>query len=114
MRGTVDGRVITVGSLRLSGEMSFPASAPLRQAAEAAEDQGRTAVLVGWDGEARAALVVADQLKPHAGAAVAWVRDLGLRPVLLTGDNSRAAQRSRASWGSRPPRCSPACGPRGR
>ena len=91
VRGTVDGRVITVGSPRLSGELSLVVSPPLRQAAEAAEDQGRTAVLVGWDGEARAALVVADQLKPHAGAAVAWVRDLGLRPVLLTGDNSRAA-----------------------
>ena len=53
--------------------------------------QGRTVVLVGWDGQARAALVVADQLKPHADAAMAWVRDLGLRPVLLTGDNPRAA-----------------------
>ena len=35
--------------------------------------------------------MVADRLKPHAGAAVAWVCDLGLQPVLLTGDNSRAA-----------------------
>ena len=91
VRGTVDGRVITVGSLRLSGEVLLLVSPPLRQAAESAEEAGRTAVLVGWDGAARAALVVADQLKPHAGAAVAWVRDLGLRPVLLTGDNPRAA-----------------------
>ena len=65
--------------------------APLREAVEAAEEAGRTAVLVGWDGEACAALVIADQLKPHADAAVTWVRDLGLRPVLLTGDNTRAA-----------------------
>ena len=91
VRGTVDGRVVTVGSPRLFGELSFPVSAPLRQAAEAAEGQGRTAVLVGWDGQARAALVIADQLKPHASAAVARIRGLGLRPVLLTGDNSRAA-----------------------
>ena len=91
VRGTVDGRVITVGSLRLSGELSLVVSPSLQRAAESAEDQGRTAVLVGWDGQARAALVVADRLKPHAGAAVAWVRDLGLQPVLLTGDNSRAA-----------------------
>ena len=88
VRGTVDGRVITVGSPRLFGELSLAVPPSLRQAAEAAEEQGRTAVLAGWDGQARAALVVADQLKPHAGAAVAWVRDLGLRPVLLTGDNS--------------------------
>ena len=91
VRGTVDGRVISVGSLRLFGELSLPVPPALRQAAEAAEEAGRTAVLVGWDGEARAALVIADQLKPHAGAVVAWVRDLGLRPVLLTGDNPRAA-----------------------
>ena len=91
VRGTVDGRVISVGSPRLFGELSFPVSPPLRQAAEAAEDQGRTAVLAGWDGQARATLVIADQLKPHARAAVARIRGLGLRPVLLTGDNSRAA-----------------------
>ena len=91
VRGTVEDRVITVGSLCLFGELSLPVSPPLRQAMEAAEDQGRTAVLVGWDGEARAALVIADQLKPHASAAVARIRGLGLRPILLTGDNSRAA-----------------------
>ena len=91
VRGTVDGRVVSVGSPRLFGELALLVPPPLRQAAEAAEQEGRTAVLVGWDGEARAALVIADQLKPHAAAVVAWVRDLGLRPVLLTGDNSRAA-----------------------
>ena len=91
VRGTVDGRVVSVGSQRLFGELSLAVPAPLREAAEAAEEAGRTAVLVGWDGEARAALVIADQLKPHADTAVAWVRDLGLRPVLLTGDNTRAA-----------------------
>ena len=91
VRGTVDGRVVSVGSLRLFGELSLSVPAPLREAAEAAEEAGRTAVLAGWDGQARATFVVADQLKPHADAAVAWVRDLGLRPVLLTGDNPRAA-----------------------
>ena len=48
-------------------------------------------MLAGWDGEARAVLVMADQLKPQPAAAVARVRGLGLRPVLLTGDNGRAA-----------------------
>ena len=91
VRGTIDGRVVSIGSLRLFGELSLAVPAPLREAAEAAEEEGRTAVLVGWDGHARAALVVADQLKSHADAAVASVRDLGLRPILLTGDNSRAA-----------------------
>ncbi len=91
VRGTVDGVAVTVGSPRLFGELSLMVPPPLREAAEAAEQEGRTAVLVGWDGQARAALVVADQLRPHADAVVGWVRDLGLRPVLLTGDNRRAA-----------------------
>ena len=91
VRGTVDGHVVSVGSLRLFGELSLLVPPPLREAAEAAEQEGRTVLLVGWDGAARAALVVADQLKPHADAAVAWVRELGLRPVLLTGDNPRVA-----------------------
>jgi Cu+-exporting ATPase len=49
-------------------------------------------VLAAWDGRAQAVLVVADQLKPGAPAAVAALRGLGLRPVLLTGDNERAAR----------------------
>ena len=91
VRGTVDGFAVSVGSPRLFGELSLAVPAPLREVAEAAEEAGRTAVLVGWDGAAKAALVIADQLKPHADAAVARIRDLGLRPVLLTGDNTRAA-----------------------
>ncbi len=99
VRGIVDGRLVTVGSPRLFAELSFTVPATLRQAARAAEEAGRTAVLVGWDGEARAALVVADQLKPHAADAVARLRHLGLPPVLLTGDNARAAQSVAAQLG---------------
>jgi Cu+-exporting ATPase len=92
VRGTVDGRLVTVGSPRLLGELSLAVPTALRQAVRAAEDAGRTAVLAGWDGRARAALVVADQLKPHAVDAVARLRRLGLQPALLTGDNPRSAQ----------------------
>jgi P-type Cu+ transporter len=99
VRGTVDGRVVTVGSPRLFAELSLAVPPALRQAARAAEEAGRTAVLAGWDGRARAAFVVADQLKPHAADAVARVRDLGLRPVLLTGDNDRAARSVAAQLG---------------
>jgi len=92
VRGTVDGLAVTVGSPRLFGEASLPVPPELSRAAQAAEDVGRTVILVGWDDQARAAVVVADQLRPHAGDAVARLRDLGLRPVLLTGDNERAAR----------------------
>jgi P-type Cu+ transporter len=91
VRGTVDGHEVTVGSPRLFAELSLTVPPLLRQAVRAAEEAGRTAVLAGWDGQAHAVLVVADQLKPHAADAVARVCGLGLRPVLLTGDNARAA-----------------------
>ena len=48
-------------------------------------------MLVGWGGQARAAVLVADRLRPGAAAAVARLRGLGLGTVLLTGDNERAA-----------------------
>jgi P-type Cu+ transporter len=99
VRGTVGGRVVTVGSPRLFSELSLAVPPSMRQAARAAEEAGRTVVLAGWDGRARAAFVVADQLKPHAADAVARVRDLGLRPVLLTGDNARAARSVAAQLG---------------
>ena len=99
VRGTVDGRVITVGSPHLFAELSLTVPPSLRQAARAAEEAGCTAVLAGWDGQARAALVVADQLKPHAAETVARIRNLGLRPVLLTGDNARAARSVAAQLG---------------
>jgi P-type Cu+ transporter len=99
VRGTVDGREVTVGSPRLFAELSFTVPPSLGQAVRAAEEAGRTAVLAGWDGQAHAALVVADQLKPHAADAVARIRNLSLRPVLLTGDNARAAQSVAAQLG---------------
>ncbi|MGD0606793.1 MAG: HAD-IC family P-type ATPase [Streptosporangiaceae bacterium] len=71
--------------------MSLGVPPSLGQVADAAGEAGRTAVLAGWDGQARAALVVADQLKPHAVEAVARLRALRLRPMLLTGDNTRTA-----------------------
>ncbi len=99
VRGTVDGRLVTVGSQRLFAELSLTVPSSLRQATRAAEQAGRTAVLAGWDGQARAALVVADQLKPHAADAVARIRGLGLRPVLLTGDNALVARSVAAGLG---------------
>jgi Cu+-exporting ATPase len=63
----------------------------LRARLEAAQALGRTAVAVGWDGAARGVVEVADTVKPTSAQAVAELRALGLTPVLLTGDNPRAA-----------------------
>ena len=49
-------------------------------------------MLVGWDGRARGVLVVADTVKETSAEAVAMLRDLGLEPVLLTGDHEQAAR----------------------
>ncbi|MFC1419181.1 heavy metal translocating P-type ATPase [Streptacidiphilus cavernicola] len=92
VRGTVEGRAVAVGRDALVSD--HPGGAlpePLRAARTAAEDAGRTAVAVGWDGAAQAVLVVADAVKPTSAEAVRRLRALGLTPVLLTGDNRAAA-----------------------
>jgi Cu+-exporting ATPase len=64
----------------------------LSRAKAGAEAEGRTPVLAGWDGTARAVLVVADTVKPTSAEAVRLLRQLDLVPVLLTGDNAAAAR----------------------
>jgi hypothetical protein len=94
--GRVADREVVVGRERF---VARPLPAGLAQARAAAEEAGRTAVLVGWDGAVRAMLVVADSVKPTSRAAVAHLRRLGLRPVLLTGDNEAAARAIAAEIG---------------
>jgi Cu+-exporting ATPase len=91
VRGRVGDRDVAVGSPWLFDELRIEVPAELRDAVGIAADGGQTAVVVGWDGQARAALTIADELRPDAGAAVARLRALGLRPMLLTGDNKRVA-----------------------
>ncbi|MGH3298440.1 MAG: heavy metal translocating P-type ATPase [Trebonia sp.] len=91
VRGRVGDRDVIVGSPELFAEVLIEVPAALRDAVSTAAGEGRTAVLVGWDGQARAALTVTDELRPGAGAAVARLRALGLRPMLLTGDNEHVA-----------------------
>ncbi|NKY40481.1 HAD-IC family P-type ATPase, partial [Cellulomonas septica] len=64
-----------------------------------AEDDGATAVVVAWDGAARGVLVLRDPVKATSAQAVAELRALGLRPVLLTGDNLGAARAAARSVG---------------
>ena len=73
--------------------------AELDAARRDAESRGRTAVVGGWDGEAKAVFVVADTVKPTSAEAIAKLRALGLRPVLLTGDNETTARAVAAEVG---------------
>ncbi|MEV4809837.1 heavy metal translocating P-type ATPase [Micromonospora avicenniae] len=90
--GTVEGRPVLVGRLRLLRERGFDVPPEVERAATDAEAAGRTAVLAGWDGRARGVLAVADVVKPTSRAAVSRLRALGLHPVLLTGDNATVAR----------------------
>jgi P-type Cu+ transporter len=93
VEGLVDGRRVAAG--RWGAELPVE----LSDAKRAAEAEGRTAVVVAVDGEARAVLVVSDTVKPTSAAAIESLRGLGLRPVLLTGDNWAAATAVAASVG---------------
>jgi Cu+-exporting ATPase len=94
VEGVVEGRRVVVGR---------PAAMPLPPVLAAAvrdhEAAGRTVVLVAWDGAPRAVLAVADTVKPTSAEAVRALRDLGLRPVLLTGDNEATARAVAAEVG---------------
>ncbi len=91
VQGVVDGHAVVAGRERFLADWSMRLPEDLRAAKDAAEGQGRTAVLVGWDGATRAVVVVSDTVKASSAEAVRELRALGLRPVLLTGDNQAAA-----------------------
>jgi Cu+-exporting ATPase len=91
VQGVVDGHGVIAGRERLLTDWAMPLTPELEAARTAAEDLGHTPIFVGWDGAIRAAIVVADTIKPTSAAAITELRALGLTPVLLTGDNERAA-----------------------
>jgi P-type Cu+ transporter len=92
VEGLVNGHGVQIGRAAFMGEWSVTIPPELDEARRAAEAEGRTAVIVAWDGAARGVLIVADTVKPTSAEAVASLRELGLRPVLLTGDNAATAR----------------------
>jgi Cu+-exporting ATPase len=99
VHGVVDGHAVVAGRERFLADWSLDLPDDLRVAKDAAERDGHTPVLIGWDGAARAAFVVSDTIKDTSAEAVTQLRELGLRPVLLTGDNERAARAVAAQVG---------------
>jgi len=87
VQGVVDDHKVLVGRRQL---LDLPDE--LAKAMREAESEGRTAVVVGWDGTAHGVLVVADTVKPTSAEAVRRLRALGLTPIMLTGDNEAAAR----------------------
>ena len=99
VRGVVDGRSVVVGRQSLLADDALPLSPELAAAKAEAEREGKTVVAAGWDGAARGLLVVADTVKPTSAQAVAELKEIGLVPVLLTGDNEAVARQIAAEVG---------------
>jgi Cu+-exporting ATPase len=98
-RGMVHGREVIVGRAALFRDRGLEIPPGLAAQCAGWERAGRTAVLAGWDGQARGAIAVADTVRPSAAGAVAALRRLGLRPVLLTGDSEATARAVAAAVG---------------
>jgi P-type Cu+ transporter len=100
VQGVVDGRLVLVGRPAWLSEqwgVAFPEDLAWEKAA--LEARGGTVVAVAWNGRARGILAVSDTVKDHSAAAVARMKQLGLRPILLTGDNELAARAVAAEVG---------------
>jgi P-type Cu+ transporter len=91
VQALVVGREVLVGRPAFLAEWGVELTAELSAAAERLEGVGKTTVAVAWDGRARGLIAVADRVKPTSAGAISELKRLGLEPVLLTGDNERAA-----------------------
>jgi len=91
VEGVVEGHALIAGRPSLLADWAMHLPPGLDEARQAAQSRGQTAIAAGWDGAARAIFVVADTVKPTSMEAIAGLEALGLRPVLLTGDNRETA-----------------------
>ena len=90
VRGTVDGKVVLLGNRRLALDNGVGLSAVEQNLAKL-EEEGKTAMVLVVDGEAEGAVAVADTVKPSAKPTIEALKGMGIQVVMLTGDNSRAA-----------------------
>jgi heavy metal translocating P-type ATPase len=97
--GTVDGQQVVIGQEKLLRDRGLAVPAGLAGQDAAWRQAGLTTVWVGWDGAVHGVTAVASTIKPSARAAVAGLRRLGLRPVLLTGDHEAAARAAASAAG---------------
>jgi P-type Cu+ transporter len=99
VEGIVDGHAVIAGRPALLADWAMHLTPELDTARRAAESRGQTAIAAGWDGRPTAIFVVADTVKPSSTEAIARLKQLGLRTVLLTGDNTAAARAVAAEVG---------------
>ncbi len=90
--GRVGGESVLIGNRRLLEEEGVSGLGALDDALQDLEMQGRTAVIVASDGQARGIVAVADTIKDESVGAIRGMHELGLYVVMVTGDNERAAR----------------------
>jgi Cu+-exporting ATPase len=97
--GSVEGHEVVVGRPSFVTERHQLRCTELDEVAAAAEAEGVTVVHIAWGGRVRGLLMVRDVVKPTSAEAVASLRELGLRPMIVTGDNAGAARTVAAEVG---------------
>lgn len=90
--GVVDGTLVTVGTAKFLADRGHGIPARYAESLNRFADAGQTAFLVGWDGEVRGSLAIADVLRETSAPAIRHLRSLGVEVAMLTGDNRRTAE----------------------
>jgi Cu+-exporting ATPase len=90
--GTIGGRKVAVGNAKLLKDIGVTGAADLESRADELRREGATAMFVAVDGRPAGIIAVADPIKATTPAAIASLRDDGMRIVMLTGDNRTTAQ----------------------
>jgi Cu+-exporting ATPase len=99
VEAVVEGKAAVVGRPSFLAEWAVELPADAGEWQQRAESDGQTVIAVAWDGQLHGLIALADTLKPTSLEAIRELKELGLRPVLLTGDNERAAQAVAAQVG---------------
>ena len=92
VQAVVEGRTILAGNRAMLAEQGIPLPQAAARAADASLEEGCTVIYIACDKRAVGLLALSDTVRPEAHAALAEVQALGVEPVLLTGDNEKAAR----------------------
>ncbi|MBP1134127.1 Cu+-exporting ATPase [Arthrobacter sp. PvP023] len=100
--GSVQGRLVIAGRTGWLQDNGITVTTEQQEALRAAEESGATAIWVAVDGEPAGIVSLRDTIKPGSAAAISRLKQLGLRPILLTGDNGAVAAQVAAAVGIAP------------
>ena len=90
--GVVDGRKVFAGTIQLMNEQGIEISEDVLARKASLEGEAKTVMLIAVDGKAAGLIAVADRIKPDSADAVAALKEQGLVPVMITGDNEKTAR----------------------